>query len=208
MRRLLFGGTFDPVHTGHLEVARAAARLLGADRVSLVPAADPPHKQGREVAPAADRLEMCRRAVASDPLFDVLDVEVRRGGASYTIDTIRELKAGPCRGDSLVLLVGQDALADLPAWRSARELAAEVPIAVVPRPGAPTPPWDDLARALGADAVAGIRARSLPVRPVDLSSSTVRARARAGKSVRCWVPDPVADYIESRGLYGATPRST
>jgi nicotinate-nucleotide adenylyltransferase len=201
VRRLLFGGSFDPLHAGHLSVARAAARVLGAERVSLVPAGDAPHKRGAAAASASDRLEMCRRAVAGDPLFDVIDVEVRRGGLSYTIDTVRELLAGPCRGDSLMLLLGQDAFADFATWRSARELAALVGIAVLPRPGAKEAPWDELARVIGQETADRIRARVLPVAPVEASSTAVRERVAAGKSIRCWVPDPVADYVEERGLY-------
>jgi nicotinate-nucleotide adenylyltransferase len=201
VKRLVFGGSFDPVHEGHVSLARAAARALGADRVSLVPAAGAPHKQGGAGAPAADRLEMCRRAVAGDPLFDVLDTEVRRGGVSYTVETLRELIAGPFAGDSVMLLVGQDQLAGLAQWRNAREIAALAPIAVVPRTGAPEPPWADLEAALGHEAALGIRARMLRIAPVAISSTDVRRRVADGRSVRCWVPDAVADYIEERGLY-------
>jgi nicotinate-nucleotide adenylyltransferase len=201
LKRLLFGGSFDPIHSGHLAVARAAVRVLGADRVSLVPAADAPHKRGAASASAADRREMCLRAVAGDPLFDVLDVELRRGGVSYTIDTVSELRAGPCRGDSLMLLLGQDAFADFATWRRARELAESTPIVVVPRPDAKAIPWDELAGVLGKSTTDGIRARVLPVTPVEGSSTEIRARVAAGKSIRCWTPDPVADYVEERGLY-------
>jgi nicotinate-nucleotide adenylyltransferase len=201
VRRLVFGGSFDPVHAGHLSLARAAARALGAERVSLVPASGAPHKLGGAVASATDRLEMCRRAVAGDALLDVLDVEVRRGGLSYTVDTLRELAAGPCAGDSLMLLIGQDQLSGLAQWRNAREIAALAPIAVVPRAGAAEPPWAALEAALGREAADGIRARLLKVAPVAISSTDVRRRVAEGRSVRCWVPDPVADYIEEKRLY-------
>ncbi len=206
MRRLLYGGSFDPIHSGHLAVAEAAARILAADRVSLIPAGDPPHKP-RTVASAEDRLEMCRLAVAGSALFDVLDVEVRRAGPSYTYDTVAELRDGPCRGDALVLLVGQDMLADLPRWHRARELAALVPIAAVPRPGAPDPPWEELDATLGTELAAQIRSRILPTPRTDISATAVRRRVAEGRSVRCWVPDAVADYIERRGLYRGTPGS-
>lgn len=205
MKRLLYGGSFDPVHAAHLSLARSAARALAADRVSLVPASDAPHKRGAAAASAADRLEMCRRAAAADPLFDVLDVEIARGGTSYTIDTVRELLAGPCRGDRLMLLIGQDQLADLANWRSAADLAALAPIAVLPRAGAPEPPWDELAQKLGREAADGIRARFLRVPTSDISSTQVRRRVAEGKSIRCWVPDAVADYVEARGLYRNAP---
>ena len=201
MRRLVYGGSFDPVHAGHIALAQDAARALGAERVSLVPAADAPHKRGGASAPAADRLEMCRRAAAGSPLLDVLDIEIRRGGVSYTYDTLRELIEGPCRGDSLMLLIGQDQLAELGSWRRARDVAALVPIAVVPREGARDPVWEELGRALGEEAVAGIRARFLRVPTSPISSTEVRRRVAQGKSIRCWVPDAVADWIEERGLY-------
>jgi len=207
VKRLLFGGSFDPIHAGHLAIAHAASKALGAERVSLVPAADAPHKRGAARAPAADRLEMCRLAAGGDPLFDVLDVEVRRGGVSYTIDTVRELLAGPCRGEQVLLLLGQDSLADLPTWRDAAALAALVPIAIVPRRGAKDPPWAELEAALGRAATDGMRARLLRVAPVDMSSTAVRQRVADGKSIRCWVPDAVADYIERRGLYRAVAES-
>ena len=201
MRRLVYGGSFDPVHAGHIALAQDAARALGAERVSLVPAADAPHKRGGASAPAADRLERCRRAAAGSPLLDVLDIEIRRGGVSYTYDTLRELIEGPCRGDSLMLLIGQDQLAELGSWRRARDVAALVPIAVVPREGARDPVWEELGRALGEEAVAGIRARFLRVPTSPISSTEVRRRVAQGKSIRCWVPDAVADWIEERGLY-------
>ena len=210
MKRILFGGSFDPVHAAHLAVAEAAARLLGADRVSFLPASSPPHKPGGTAASAEDRLEMLRRAVAGTGLLDVLDAEIVRGGTSYTYDTVKTLLDGPCRGDSLILLLGQDQLADLASWRNARALAALVPIAVAPRPGAPEPPWEALAAALGDEAARGIRSRVLPLPASPISSTEVRRRVAEGKSVRCWVPDPVADWIEERGLYrggGAAGRS-
>ena len=210
LRRVLYGGTFDPVHTAHIEIAEAAGRLLGADRVSLIPAADPPHKSHGPHATAADRLEMVRRAVAGRPLLDVLDVEVRRGGLSYTIDTVEELLAGPCKGETLMLLVGEDALPLLPTWHRVRDLLRLVPVAVAPRStsadqAAGGPDWDTLARALGEATVADLRSRRLATPCSPISSTEVRRRVAEGRSIRCWVPDPVADYIAERGLYGALP---
>lgn len=200
MRRILYGGSFDPVHTGHVDVAEAAARALAADRVCFVPAWLSPHKDATS-ASAEDRLEMCRLATAGRPALEVLDVEVRRGGRSFTFDTVRALLDGPFRDDQVMLLVGQDALTDLPRWHRARELAALVPIAVAPRDGSPPPDWAALAAALGAPAADGIRARFLAIPRSPISSSEVRRRLAAGKSVRCWVPDAVAELIEARGLY-------
>lgn len=200
-RRLLYGGTFDPIHSAHVTVAESAGRLVGADEVSLVPAGDPPHKRDGPYASAAHRLEMVRRAVAGHPLLDVLDVEVRRGGTSYTIDTIEELLAGPCAGESLMLLLGQDALDLLPHWHRAEELVRRVPIAIAPRVGSGEPPWERLTEAFGEDVILGLRSRVLATPREPISSTEVRARVAAGRSIRCWVPDPVADYIEEHGLY-------
>jgi nicotinate-nucleotide adenylyltransferase len=200
MRRLLYGGSFDPVHEGHLHVAVSAGRAVGADRVCLVPAAVSPHKSGT-TASAEDRLEMCRLAARAHPQIEVLDVEVRRGGRSYTVDTVGELLDGPFRGDQVMLLVGQDTLRDLPRWHRVRELAARVPIAVAPRPDAPAPDWAALEAGLGAEAVAGLRSRMLRIPTSPVSSTVVRKRLAEGKSIRCWVPDAVVDYIEAKGLY-------
>lgn len=202
MRVLLYGGSFDPVHAGHLHVATTAASILGADRVLLVPAAVSPFKDGTS-ASAEDRLAMCRLAVEGDPRLGVCDVEVRRGGRSYTWDTVDELLAGPLRGDDVMLLLGQDSLADLPRWHRARELVARVPVAVAPRAGAAAPDWDALAAGLGREAADGIRARFLRMPASPVSSTDIRRRVAEGRSIRCRVPDAVADMIEAKGLYRA-----
>lgn len=214
LRRVLYGGTFDPVHSAHVTVAEAAGKLLAADVVSLVPSADPPHKSAGPYASAQHRLEMVRRAVAGHPLLDVLDVEVRRGGTSYTIDTVEHLLAGPCAGESLMLLLGQDALELLPSWHRAQDLVGLVPIAIAPRAGSPEPDWATLTEHFGETFVTSLRKRVLATPREDISSTGIRDRMAAGKTIRCWVPDPVADYIEEHGLYardepgaGAPPAS-
>jgi nicotinate-nucleotide adenylyltransferase len=204
-RRILYGGTFDPIHAAHVAIALAAGNELGADVVSLIPTGEPPHKQDGPHASAEDRLSMVRAAVAEHPLLDVLDVEVRRAGTSYTIDTLESLMTGPCRGEALILLVGQDALQLLPTWHRVRDVVARVPIAVAPRPGAPEPPWERLRAAIGDEATAALRGRVLRTPMEDVSSTRIRERAAAGKTIRCWVPDPVADLIEARNLYSPPP---
>ncbi len=200
-RRLLYGGTFDPIHTAHVLVAEAAGQLVGADIVSLVPAADPPHKRHGAHASAADRLEMVRRAVDGHPLLDVLDVEVRRGGVSYTIDTVEWLLSGPGAGEEILLLLGQDALDILPQWHRAEDLVRLVRIVIAPRRGAAEAPWQRLRAAFGSEVVDGLRGHVLATPTEAISSTLVRQRAAAGKSIRCWVPHAVADYIAQRHLY-------
>ena len=200
-RRVLYGGTFDPIHAAHIAVAVAAGHELGADVVSLIPAGDPPHKADGPHVTGEHRLAMARAAATEHAILDVLDIEVRRPGTTYTIDTLEELLAGPCRGESLILLVGQDALQLLPTWRRARDVVSLVPIAVAPRPGAPEPPWKRLQEAIGDQATEALRQHVLRTPMEDVSSTAIRARAARGAPIRCWVPDPVADYIERHRLY-------
>lgn len=184
MRIGIFGGTFDPPHVGHLIVAQDAAEALGLDRVLFVPAATQPLKAGQEAAPPADRLAMVRLLLGDDPRFAVEAAEVERGGLSYTVDTLRALRRRwPAGTAELVLLLGADAAAQFPQWREPAEVRALAEVVVLSR----------------GDAPAGVRV--VPTRRVDVSSTEVRERVRAGRPVRALVTDPVAAYIAARGLY-------
>jgi nicotinate-nucleotide adenylyltransferase len=196
----LLGGSFNPPHAGHLEVARAVRAALGLDEVWLVPAARPPHKPDHpEMAPAEDRLAMSRLAAEGDGL-GVCDVELARSGPSYTIDTVRELKAAH-PGTRFAWLIGADSVDELPTWRRAGELLREVDVVVVTRPG------HDLeqnlavvARALGPEAAAALRRFVVEVEAPD-SSTEIRRRIRAGEPWEDRVPPRVAEFIRARGLY-------
>ncbi len=188
----VFGGSFNPPHVGHLVVAEACAQAAGLDRVLWVPAATPPHKQGDPtLAPADARLRMVRAAVAGNDRFEASDLEVARGDVSYTVDTLRDL--GTEAGD-LALLIGGDSLAGFPNWREPRAIAELARLVVYRRPGDTV----DLGALPGwlADAVTVVDGPSL-----DVSSSEVRARLAAGKTVRYLVPDPVRAIVEAEGLY-------
>ncbi len=192
----ILGGTFDPVHHGHLAIAEDAREALGLERVLFVPAASPPHKPGRPVTPPGDRLAMVTLAIAGNPAFAVSDLEVRRGGASYTVDTLEALRAEGLAEPWLIL--SSEALALLPEWRDPRRVLALARLAVVPRSG-----FDPL----GPDWVerhfpgAVERVRFLPGPLLPISGSVVRRRARAGRSVRYLVPDAVAAYLAEHRLY-------
>jgi nicotinate-nucleotide adenylyltransferase len=176
----------------HLAVAEAAAEAAGLTRVLWMPAATPPHKQGDlAVVSAEHRLAMTRLAVAGNARFDVSDAEVRRGGVSYTVDTLRALRAAHPAAD-LVLLLGGDSLADFMTWREPEAILALARLVVYPRPGyaGAGVPAPVLARTTFADA---------PL--LDLSGTALRARLAAGRTVRYLVPDAVCDYIEAHGLY-------
>jgi nicotinate-nucleotide adenylyltransferase len=189
----LFGGSFNPPHVAHLAVAEAAAEAAGLERVLWMPAATPPHKQGDPaVAPAEHRRAMTRLAVAGNDRFAVYDGELRRGGVSYTVDTLRALRAEH-PGADLVLLLGGDSLADFAAtWREPEAILDMARLVVYRRPGhseAAVPPWV-LEKTRFVDA---------PL--LDLSGTALRARLAAGRTVRYLVPDAVCGYIARHGLY-------
>jgi len=190
MNRLgLFGGSFDPVHNGHLLVALAALEELSLERIFFVPAAQSPFKPESKPAPAALRVRMLRLALAGQTRYEVDDQEIRRGGTSYTIDTVRDY----CRRfpkAEVFYLIGADHIPQLHKWRAAEELAAAVDFVAIPRPGegAPTAP-------------PGFRVRTLRGFPLALSSSQIRERARAGKAIDPLVPAAVAEVIRNSRLY-------
>ncbi len=187
----ILGGTFDPIHNAHLLLAEQAREQLKLDRVLFIPAGDPWRKASRRVAPAQHRLVMTRLAVAGDPGFVVDDCEVTRDGPTYTADTLRELR-DRYAGDELYLLLGEDALADLPFWHEPESIAENATIVVAPRGGVVLPelPFDP----------GRIVRISMPF--LDVSSTDLRARGRRGQSLRYLVPDAVAEYIREHKVYG------
>ncbi len=195
MRIGLLGGTFDPIHVGHLGAASAASECAGLDRVIFVPSAQPPHR-GAAVASAEDRLAMCRLAIEGEARFDVSDVEVRRGGRSYTVDTLREMRAR-LPGDELFLILGWDAAKMLRTWRDPLVVAELATIVVVSRPGTQAPAAHDLESAgLASDRVI-LCLRATP----HVSASALRAAIARGESVSGKVPGLVKDYIAAHRLY-------
>ena len=190
----IFGGTFDPIHTGHLIVARAALEVLGLDEVLFVPAGRPWMKAREDVSPAEDRARMAELAVAGDPQFRVSRMEIERAGETYTVDTLRALPAGDGRP---VLLLGADAFAGFPAWREPAEIARLARIAVLGRPGRDTAAIIDEVEA----EVANVDAAPLEAPLIEISATAIRDRVRRGLPIRDLVPPSVADYIADRGLY-------
>jgi nicotinate-nucleotide adenylyltransferase len=183
----LFGGSFDPIHHGHLLVAQAAAEVLGLGEIRFVPAREQPFKAGEHAASAADRATMVERAIAGSPGMRLERLELDRPGPSYTVDTLRALH-GREPGTSFVLLVGSDAAMGVPRWHEAPELSRLARVVAFGRAGT-------TAGALPP----GIEFITVPA--VEISSTAVRERVRRGQSIRYWVPDAVADFIASRGLY-------
>ena len=206
-RIVLFGGTFDPVHNGHLIVARAAAEHCGFERIVLVPAASPPHKAPAQ-APAEDRLAMLRLAIEGEELFEISDVELSRKGPSYTIDTIEAIRGQRGPGATLSLLIGADMLADLPRWHRASEVIERAELVIVCRP----PIGREMDRVFqtieadfGPELARRLAGNVVPAPQVDISSTDIRARTRAGRSVKYLVPDKVKTYMEEARMYSDGP---
>lgn len=197
----LYGGTFNPIHHGHLIAARAVAERLDIDRLVLIPSANPPHKRGGELADAADRLEMARLAIAGEPSFEVSDVEVRRSGLSFTILTVEGWRQQVGPDAPLYWIIGGDTLPELHSWYRIRDLAGLCRIVTAVRPGYETPDLAALERVLSPEQVTQLRADVLPTPRIDISATEIRRRFAEGRSIRFLVPEPVRDYIESRGLY-------
>ena len=190
MQRIgLFGGSFDPVHTGHLLLAQAAMEELGLTRLFFILAAQSPFKTGNQFAPAAARMQLLRLALAGKTNCEVDDQEIQRGGVSFTIDTVRDY-ARRFPNAQLFYLIGADNVASLPKWREGNELAKLAEFTVIPRPGdevVPLPP--------------PFRGQTLKGFPFGVSSSQIRARVRAGQTIDHLVTPAVAEALRNNRLY-------
>ena len=193
MRLGVFGGTFDPIHLGHLRAAENALEGLALDRVAFVPAAVPPHRPG-PLSSALDRYAMTALATAGHPRFAVSDAELAREGPSYTVDTVAGLRRARPE-DEVFVIVGSDTFPEMVGWKEHARLRSLCTVAVVSRPGERGLPRGGAAGE-GEPGVARVEGPGLPI-----SASAIRERARQGHSVRYLVTDAVADYIEKRALY-------
>lgn len=197
----LFGGSFNPIHHGHLIVARAVAERLGVARIVLVPSAQPPHKRGGELAPAEDRLQMARLAVEGEQRLEVSDVEVRRRGPSYTFLTVEEYRQSLGPDVPLFWVIGGDTLPELHTWYRIRELVDICQVVTAVRPGYEDPDLSALARVLSEEQIRRLCVAILPTPRIDISATDIRRRVREGRSIRYLVPEPVRAYVDHRGLY-------
>ena len=192
----LLGGTFNPVHEGHLSIGREALRLFALDAVWFIPCSVPPHKPAAGLASNADRLAMLRLALAGEPRFAALSIEFDRPGKSYTLDTVRELQARHPDVE-FVFIVGADTLPELPTWHRPLDLLARIRIVSLARPGfVPDPAAIQLPPPWPQKLLADLR----PGRPLDVSSRDIRAKIAAGQPVPL-VPDSVMRYIQEHNLY-------
>lgn len=194
----VLGGTFDPVHVGHLAVADEVARRLELDEVLFVPAGRPWLKADAGILPAEHRLKMVELAIAGKPRFKLSAMEIERDGPTYTVDTIAELEQKSGGKDELFFIIGRDKLAELPEWHRPERLVEMCRLVAVPRVGCPVL---DLASLEAA--IPGVSRRVIMLdRPqVDVSASDIRERVRQGLSVSGLVPEVVERYIAEKGLY-------
>jgi len=194
----VLGGTFDPVHNGHLIVAEEVKTRLNLAEIIFVPAGQPWLKVDRPISPAEHRLQMLRLALADKSYFKRSTIEIERTGPSYTVDTITELRGQLGSEDELFFILGWDSLAELPQWREPSRLIKICYLVAVPRPGYPRPKLKTL-----EVIIRGLSQRVMLMKKpeIDISASAIRERVARGLSIRHLVPEPVNRYIKEHGLY-------
>jgi nicotinate-nucleotide adenylyltransferase len=203
MRLGVFGGTFDPVHLGHLILAEQCREQARLDQVFFIPAASPPHKPAPEITPFGHRVEMLSLALAGQPAFRVNELESERPGPSYTADTLEELHRRQPEAH-LFWLIGADALPDLSCWHQPERIVAAAGLLVVGRPGFDLWPAERLRAALRLPPQAALRLEVAQMPLVDIASRDLRRRAQEGRSLRYLVPRAVECYIQTHRLYTAS----
>ena len=194
----VLGGTFDPIHKGHLAIAEAAMKRLGLDEVYFVPAARTPLKESDTILAAEHRVKMVRLAIADYPYFKLSTIEIDRPGPSYTVDTIAELRKKLGADNELYFIIGLDSLVQLPRWREVSRIIQMCRLVAVPRPGYSLPDMDSLEAA-----IPGISQRLiiLDEPKIDISATEIRQRAKRGQSINHLVPEAVVVYIKKNKLY-------
>ena len=225
MRTGILGGTFNPIHYGHLRPAEEVREALGLEQVRFIPLAGPAHKPGNDIAPANDRLEMVRLALEEHPFFVCDPIEIARGGVSYTIDTLTALAEGDCRGHELYFIIGADAFSLLDTWREPLGVLQKVNFAITLR-------GNQASREVIETVERGINKKGIPIKfnqigndsfqliesdmvikfvsvtTLDVSATMVRQLARVGSSLRYLLPPQVEAFIIRRGLYGSKGQAT
>lgn len=195
MRIGVMGGTFDPPHLGHLIVAEQARCALHLSKVLFIPAGNPVFKKDRNVTPAHDRYAMCQKAIADNPHFEISDIEIARGGDTYTVDTLRELATMYPSDTQLWIIIGSDAFALMDEWYKPDEVAKRAHVAVMARPGF------SREQVVKNERLQKFEPTFVSVTKVGISSTDIRWRARHNQTIRYLVPRDVAAYIASHHLY-------
>lgn len=200
MRIGIYGGSFDPVHYGHLLLAESCREQCALDKVFFVPAATSPHKRRLVTSAGKDRAEMLRLAIGGHPQCEVQTWELDRGGVSYTVETMREVKE-KFPGAQRFLLMGADSLLEFPSWRDPDQICLLASIVVVDRPGNPPISFQPIRALLGQSQSEEFQGMQVEMPRIDISSSDIRERVRTGRSIRYRTPRSVEAYIAAQGLY-------
>ena len=197
----LYGGSFNPIHIAHLALAEHAAEALALERVIFIPARIPPHKRSEELASARHRVRMARLAVADNPRFSVSEIELKRPGRSYTIDTVRAMRKRFGGGAELFFLIGADTVGELKTWLEVRKLVTLCRFVPLGRPGVRLPGVGELAAEVGEKEARSILRGMLKMPRLEISASDIRRRVAEGRSIRYLVPDAVGEYVRKHRLY-------
>lgn len=197
----LYGGSFDPIHVGHLIVARSVAETLGLRQVIFLPSAHPPHKDATTLLDASHRGEMVKLAIHGEPLFTYDDYDLTHTGPTYTVDTIAHFRTTLGPSTELCWVIGADSLSELPTWHRIGDLLDTCRIVTAARPQFPPSDMNALREVLTDDQVKRLYDDILQTPGIDISSTEIRRRIRSRKSIRYLVPDTVCSYIENRQLY-------
>lgn len=195
----IYGGTFDPVHIGHLMVAEMSRQECGLARVLFIPANHPPHKRNKSISPNNYRLEMIKLAIKSNPYFEVNDMEFKRQGVSYTVDTLRDLRRIYSKQWELWMIIGGDTLLELDTWKDAGEIIKMCNFAIYMRPNFSADRCKAKAESIHRQWDTKIEFIQAPM--IEISSTDIRSRVAQGKSIRYMVPYSVEEYIMNKELY-------
>lgn len=195
----IYGGTFDPIHMGHLIVAEMARQECGLEKVLFIPAASPPHKNNKYVSPSNYRFHMTRLAVESNPYFEVSDIEIKRQGISYTVDTLKDLRKIYPKEYEFWMVIGGDSLVEMDTWRDVKNIVKLCNFAVYMRPHASVDRCMAQAEKIREQGNSRVEFVQAPM--IEISSTDIRSRLARGKSIRYMVPDVVRDYIMDQELF-------
>ena len=197
----VLGGSFNPIHNGHIKIARTARKTLSLDRVIFVPAKEPPHKKVRRLASASHRLKMAELALEGNSGFTVSDIELNRPDKSYTIDTIREFRRQFAKDAPIFFLIGADTISELPTWKDIDELTDLCQFVTISRKGSSKNDFDGLRDLFSEEKMGKLKRHFIEMDPVPISATEIREKVSRRESIDGLVPRPVADYIARKGLY-------
>ena len=197
----ILGGTFNPIHNGHMVIAEEVYKHHNLTKVLFIPANIPPHKQAEDLADARHRYQMVKEAISENDIFEVSDIEIKRKGKSYTIDTVQNILNSYGKDCEIFLIIGSDSLIELELWNDIKKLSQLCHFVIVNRPGFSVDIPGSLTDTIGKDKVQVLSKLSVQISPIDISSTDIRKRLREGAGIENLVPPCVCAYIKKHNLY-------